>query len=126
VEVLDPALDASSAAAHKGRAPKALEVNAVMDIVENLLHAVYVLPGIAKSLRACNKTPDSSRRHLQNAPDPKRNFSCGCDSKILDIDSHSGREENCPHSVAHRSPPSVACPSRAAAYPSRETSLRHA
>jgi hypothetical protein len=53
-EVLDAALDAASAAAHRGHFPKATEVNAVMDIVENLLHAVYVLPGMAQSLK---KTP---------------------------------------------------------------------
>jgi hypothetical protein len=49
-------------------------------------------------LRACNKTPDSSQRHLQTFPDPGEPL-VGCDSKILDIDSHSGREENCFHPV---------------------------
>jgi hypothetical protein len=51
VEILDAALDAGSAAAHRGHTPSFEEVNAVMDIVENLLKAVYVLPDIAKSLK---------------------------------------------------------------------------
>lgn len=51
VDVLDAALDAGSAAAHRGHTPSESEVNAVMDIVENLLNAVYVLPNIAKSLK---------------------------------------------------------------------------
>jgi hypothetical protein len=51
VEILDAALDAGSAAAHRGHTPSESEVNAVMDIVENLLNAVYVLPDIAKSLK---------------------------------------------------------------------------
>lgn len=50
-EVLDAALDAGSAAAHRGHAPSISEVNAVMDIVENLLQAVYVLPDMAQSLK---------------------------------------------------------------------------
>jgi hypothetical protein len=51
VNVLDAALDAGGAAAHRGHIPSESEVNAVMDIVENLLHAVYVLPDMAKSLK---------------------------------------------------------------------------
>ncbi len=51
VEILDAALDAGSAAAHRGHTPSFEEVNAVMDIVENLLKAVYVLPDMAKSLK---------------------------------------------------------------------------
>ena len=50
-EVLSAALDVGSAAAHRGRAPRIEEVNAVMDIVENLLHAVYVLPDLAEDSR---------------------------------------------------------------------------
>jgi hypothetical protein len=60
VEVLEAALDVGSAAAHRGHAPKASEVNAVMDIVENLLHAVYVLPGMAQGLK--KTTPPRPRR----------------------------------------------------------------
>lgn len=51
VEILDTALDAGGAAGHRGHIPSESEVNAVMDIVENLLHGVYVLPDIAKSLK---------------------------------------------------------------------------
>ena len=50
-EVLSAALDVGHAAAHRGHAPNANDVNAVMDIVENLLHAVYVLPDMAKGLQ---------------------------------------------------------------------------
>jgi Domain of unknown function (DUF4145) len=50
-EVLTAALDVGSAAAHRGHAPKAAEVSSVMDIVENVLHAVYVLPRMAQNLR---------------------------------------------------------------------------
>jgi hypothetical protein len=50
-EVLAVALDVGNAAAHRGHVPKTDEVNAVMDIVENLLHAVYVLPKMAEDLK---------------------------------------------------------------------------
>lgn len=50
-EVLEAALDAGSAAAHRGLAAKAEQVNAVMDIVENLLQAVYVLQDAAQKLK---------------------------------------------------------------------------
>ncbi len=51
VDILDAALDAGSAAAHRGHAPEAFQVNTVMDIVENLLQAFYVLPGMAQTLK---------------------------------------------------------------------------
>ena len=50
-EVLEAALDAGSAAAHRGYAATPDVVNIVMDIVENLLQAVYVLQGAAQKLR---------------------------------------------------------------------------
>jgi hypothetical protein len=50
-EVLAVALDVGNAAAHRGHAPGTDEVDAVMDIVENLLHAVYVLPKMADDLK---------------------------------------------------------------------------
>ncbi len=56
-EVLAAALDVGSAAAHRGHAPKTDEVNAVMDIVENLLHAVYVLPKMAEDLKKTTPPP---------------------------------------------------------------------
>ena len=52
LEVLFAALDTGSAAAHRGYAASADDLDAVMDIVENLLQAVYVLPKIAKRLKA--------------------------------------------------------------------------
>jgi len=51
VDILDVALDAGSAAAHRGHAPEEFQVNTVMDIVENLLQAFYVLPGMADTLK---------------------------------------------------------------------------
>ena len=50
-EVLDAALDAGSAAAHRGHEAGEYEIRAVMDIVENMLQSVYVLPKMAKNLR---------------------------------------------------------------------------
>jgi hypothetical protein len=49
-KILAAALDVGHAAAHRGHAPSAEEVNDVMDIVENLLHSVYVLPDVAEEL----------------------------------------------------------------------------
>lgn len=51
-EVLFAVLDSGSAAAHRGYAASAYDLNAVMDAVENLLQAVYVLPKMAKRLQA--------------------------------------------------------------------------
>ena len=50
VKFLTAAFDAGSAAAHRGYAGKAEEVNAVMDIVENLLQSVYALEDLADQL----------------------------------------------------------------------------
>jgi hypothetical protein len=51
-EYLAAALDAGSAAAHRGHRPSGDELQRVMDIVENLLQAVYVLPESGKLLAA--------------------------------------------------------------------------
>lgn len=51
-EYLDAALDAGHAAAHRGYAAKPEEVSHVMDIVENLLQAVYSLPTATAVLKA--------------------------------------------------------------------------
>lgn len=50
-EYLATALDAGSAAAHRGHVPSVAEVEQVMDIVENLLDAVYILPKAAEELK---------------------------------------------------------------------------
>ncbi len=52
--VLDAALEAGHAAAHRGYKPKANEVNQVIDIVENLLQS-YILTSTAEKLK--EKTP---------------------------------------------------------------------
>jgi hypothetical protein len=51
-EVLEAALDAGNAAAHRGHGFKAEEVNQVMDIVENLLQAIYVLESAAQKIKS--------------------------------------------------------------------------
>lgn len=50
-EVLYAALDVGNAAAHRGHAASESEVEAVMDIVENMLQAAYVFPETAENLR---------------------------------------------------------------------------
>jgi hypothetical protein len=54
-DVLRAALEAGSAASHRGFRPSANDLNAVMDIVENLVQSVYHLKKLAESLAA--KTP---------------------------------------------------------------------
>lgn len=51
-EYLSAALEAGNAAAHRGHAARPDEVDHVMDIVENLLQTVYVLPRASSALRA--------------------------------------------------------------------------
>jgi hypothetical protein len=50
-EILKVALDAGSAAAHRGHAPTVKNVHSVMDIVENLVHSTYVLERVAKEIK---------------------------------------------------------------------------
>jgi hypothetical protein len=50
-EFIATALDAGSAAAHRGVAPDALNLSRIMDIVESLLESVYVLDDAASELR---------------------------------------------------------------------------
>jgi hypothetical protein len=61
-EFLEAALDTGNAAAHRGFEPKKEQLNHVMDIVENLLQAVYVLQGAAAELR--KSTPPRRSRPL--------------------------------------------------------------
>lgn len=63
---LEAALDAGNASAHRGHAAKPEDVNNVMDIVENLLQAVYVLPNATTSLRA--STPPRPSRTVRSTP----------------------------------------------------------
>lgn len=68
-EFLEAALEAGNAAAHRGHAAKSHEVNHVMDIVENLLQAVYALPKATSALKAT--TPPRPPRPATNpAPNP--------------------------------------------------------
>jgi hypothetical protein len=50
-DILATVLDAGSAAAHRGYKPKSEELDAVMDIVENLLQAAHHLPKVAADLK---------------------------------------------------------------------------
>jgi uncharacterized protein DUF4145 len=50
-EILDAALDAGNAAAHRGYAPTVKHVHSVMDIAENLVHSTYVLEIVAKEIK---------------------------------------------------------------------------
>jgi hypothetical protein len=50
-EVLDVALDAGNASAHRGHKFEPGQVNQIMDIVENLLQAIYVLERAAQKLK---------------------------------------------------------------------------
>jgi hypothetical protein len=59
-EVLAAALDAGSAAAHRGYLPRKEHLASVMDIVENVLQTVYVLEDAAADLR--KTTPQRQKR----------------------------------------------------------------
>jgi hypothetical protein len=60
-EVLAVALEAGSAASHRGYKPEADVLNAVMDIVENVIENIYHLPQTASVVR--RDTPPRSRVH---------------------------------------------------------------
>lgn len=49
-KMLNAALDAGSAAAHRGYAPKEEQVQAVMDIVEHLVQSTYILEEVANAI----------------------------------------------------------------------------
>jgi len=51
-EVLEAALEIGSAATHRGHAASISEVQAVMDIVENMLQAVFIFPEVAEKLKS--------------------------------------------------------------------------
>lgn len=63
-ETLYAALEVGNAAAHRGHAATLTEVNAVMDVVENLLQAVYVFPGITRRLREGTPSRPVAKRSL--------------------------------------------------------------
>jgi hypothetical protein len=65
-EILDAALDAGSAAVHRGYVPKLKDVHAVMDIVENLLQATYVLDKVAVEIK--KSTPARPAPQKKTAP----------------------------------------------------------
>jgi hypothetical protein len=58
-QYLAAALDAGSAASHRGFSPDPESLNHVLDIVENVLQSLYILGGAAAELR--RTTPQRSR-----------------------------------------------------------------
>ncbi len=64
-EILDAALDAGNAAAHRGYAPTVKQVHSVMDIVENLVHSTYVLERVAKEVKT-DTPPRPSKKKANN------------------------------------------------------------
>jgi hypothetical protein len=56
-EILRAALDAKSATAHRAYAPPSDIVNEIMDIIENLLEAVYVFPKSMKKIKHSTPRP---------------------------------------------------------------------
>lgn len=63
--ILDAALDAGNAAAHRGYAPTVKHVHSVMDIVENLVHSTYVLETVAKEIKK-DTPPRPSKKNANN------------------------------------------------------------
>ncbi|MGO9269839.1 MAG: DUF4145 domain-containing protein [Terriglobia bacterium] len=66
-KTLYAALEVGNAAAHRGYAPSQADVEAVMDIVENMLQAVYVFPDAAEKLK---KSTPPRRRRKPETPQP--------------------------------------------------------
>lgn len=64
-QVLGAVVDAGSAAAHRAYEPSARILSQIMDIVENLLQAVYVLPRSSTTIK--KSTPRRARRRLRKA-----------------------------------------------------------
>ena len=62
-EMLEAALEARSAAAQRAYAPTSDIVNEIMDIVENLLHAVYIVPKSLKKIK--RSTPRRTARKIR-------------------------------------------------------------
>ena len=60
-EVLSVALDAGNAASHRGYMPSPNDMNAVMDIVENLLQSIYHLKSLAESLKKTTPVRSESK-----------------------------------------------------------------
>jgi hypothetical protein len=60
--ILEAALDAGSAAAHRGYKPTPRQLNQVMDIVENVLQSVYVLEKAAEALRKTTPPRHKAKR----------------------------------------------------------------
>lgn len=58
-DCLEAALDAGSAAAHRGYLPEPVDLNRVMDIIENLIQATHVLGHDAVELR--KRTPQRQK-----------------------------------------------------------------
>jgi hypothetical protein len=49
-------------AAHRGYAPKKTQVDAVMDIIENLLQAIYIFPEMAEEIEKSTPPRPKAKR----------------------------------------------------------------
>ncbi|MGB8371030.1 MAG: DUF4145 domain-containing protein [Limisphaerales bacterium] len=61
-EFLEAALDVGNAASHRGHCPTAKQLDQVMDIVENILQQIYVLPNAATELK--KSTPPRKKKPI--------------------------------------------------------------
>jgi hypothetical protein len=64
-EILRAALEARSTAAQKAYAPSSDIVNEIMDIIENLLQAIYIVPKSLKKIK--RSTPQRAVRKIRKA-----------------------------------------------------------
>jgi Domain of unknown function (DUF4145) len=64
--ILETAIEAGHAAAHRGHIPSEEDVDKVIDIVEHLLNSLFVLKGAAKGLK--KTTPKRPRRRKKRLP----------------------------------------------------------
>jgi hypothetical protein len=69
-KVLEAALDAGHAAAHRGWTPKLAHVHSVIDIVENLLQSVYLLDKVAAEIKQSTppRYPEAAKSDDQKGP----------------------------------------------------------
>lgn len=58
--ILDAALDTGNAASHRGHQPSPEELNTLMDIVENIIQQIYILPNVVAELK--KSTPQRKRK----------------------------------------------------------------
>jgi hypothetical protein len=70
-EILDAALDAGNAASHRAYAPELEQVHSVMEIVENLVHATYVLDKVADEVKKTTPSRSAKSKTVQVTAAPR-------------------------------------------------------